>query len=339
MSSLLSNSELASRVQRRLDSLTKPRGSLGALEEIVLRIALIQGNEAPSVQRKALFVFCGDHGITEEGVSAYPSEVTAQMAANFVAGGAAINVLCRQAGIQTSIVDVGVKAAGLAGVIDRKVGPGTANFARTAAMTRSQLEQALAAGRQLAEDASQQFDLVGVGEMGIGNTTSASALLCAFTGCDPSEAAGPGAGLTPEQVSNKAGVIRRALELHRPDPSNGADTLAAVGGFEIAAMAGFLLGASATRLPVVLDGFISCSAALAARALDPRALETAFFSHRSAEPGHTRMLTALGASPSFDLGMRLGEGTGAALMMQVIDAAVALYRDMATFESAGVSGA
>ncbi len=300
--------------------LTKPPGSLGRLESLALQIGLIQGTDLPSIGRKAMAIFCADHGIVAEGVSPYPSEVTAQMVANFRAGGAAITVLCRHLGIEPVIVDMGV-------------GRPTRNFAREPAMTREEAERAIAAGMNQVSAG----DVLGAGEMGIGNSTSASALLSAFGGLDPAESAGRGTGLDEAGVAHKAEVIKRALELHRPDPRDPIGVLAALGGFEIAAIVGLILGAAKQRRVVVLDGFISCSAALVARVIAPPSLGYVVFSHRSAERGHRKMLEVLGAQPLFDLDMRLGEGTGAALGINLIEAAVKLYREMATFESAGVS--
>jgi nicotinate-nucleotide--dimethylbenzimidazole phosphoribosyltransferase len=312
--------ELEGRIRKRLDSLTKPQGSLGRLEELALQVGLIQGTDMPSVGRKAMLLFCADHGVVEEGVSPFPQEVTRQMVANFQAGGAAITVLCRQYGIDPVIVDMGV-------------GRPTRNFMREPAMSRVEAQRAIAAGREHAGDG----DLLGAGEMGIGNSTAAAALLCAFTGADPLDAAGRGTGLDDAGVARKAGVIARALALHRPDAKDALGVLAALGGFEIAAIAGLILGAAKKRRVVVLDGFISCSAALIVRAMKPAALDCVVYSHRSAERGHRRMLEALNARPLFDLDMRLGEGTGAAIGISVVEAAVRLYREMATFESAGVS--
>jgi len=312
--------ELERRIRRRLDSLTKPQGSLGRLEELALQVGLIQGTDMPSVGRKAMLLFCADHGVVEEGVSPFPQEVTRQMVANFRAGGAAITVLCRQYGIEPVIVDMGV-------------GKPTRNFAREPAMSRAEAEQAIEAGRAHATDG----DLLGAGEMGIGNSTTAAALLCAFTGIDPREAAGRGTGLDDAGVTRKADVIAGALALHRTGHLDPIGILAALGGFEIAAIVGLILGAAQKRRVVVLDGFISCSAALVVRALEPAALDCVVYSHRSAERGHRKMLESLNAQPLFDLDMRLGEGTGAAIGISLIEAAVYLYREMATFASAGVS--
>ena len=325
-------------MRQRLDSLTKPVGSLGRLEEIALRFALIRDEEMPSPARKGLYVFCGDHGIAEQGVSLYPQSVTRQMMRNFLDGGAAINVLCRRLQIRPLIVDMGVCGSAMRGAIDKKIRPSTSNFAVGPAMTREEAEQSIAAGRALAEEAVLDYDVVGLGEMGIGNTSSASAILSVYSGRTLYETAGPGAGLDSEGVRRKAEILEAALRLHQPDSADGLGVLAAVGGFEIGAIAGFILGASRLRLPVVLDGFPCCAAALIAKALAPDALSTVFFSHLSQEPAHQTMLDLLGAKPYFDLGLRLGEGTGAALMMGIIDAAVRLYREMATFAEAGVSG-
>jgi len=311
---------LEARIRRRLDSLTKPQGSLGRLEDLALQVGLIQGTDMPVVGRKAMLLFCADHGVVEEGVSPFPQEVTAQMVANFRAGGAAITVLCRQYGIKPVIVDMGV-------------GKPTRNFRREPAMSRAEALRAIEAGIAHAEDG----DLLGAGEMGIGNSTSAAALMCAFTGVDPHDVAGRGTGLDDAGVERKADVIARALALHRPDPADALGTLAALGGFEIAAIAGLILGAAQKRRVVVLDGFISCSAALVVRAMEPAALDCVVYSHRSAERGHRRMQEALGARPLLDLDMRLGEGSGAAIGISLVESAIRLYREMATFEGAGVS--
>ena len=312
--------ELERRIRLRLDSLTKPLGSLGRVEELALQVGLIQGTDMPVIDRKAMLLFCADHGVVEEGISPFPQEVTRQMVANFRAGGAAITVLCRQYGIEPVIVDMGV-------------GKPTRNFARESAMSRAEAEQAIEVGRAHAADGN----VVGAGEMGIGNSTAAAALLCGFTGIDPREAAGRGTGLDDAGVIRKADVIARALALHRPDPADAIGVLSALGGFEIAAIAGLILGAVQKRRVVVLDGFISCSAALVVRAMEPAALDYVIYSHRSAERGHRRMLEALNARPLLDLDMRLGEGTGAAIGISLIEASVRLYREMATFASAGVS--
>lgn len=311
-------------IRRRLDSLTKPPGSLGRLEELALQIGLIQQNAMPSIASKAMVIFCADHGVAEEGVSAYPAEVTRQMMANFQAGGAAINVLCRNFGIEPVIVDMGVAHP-------------TRNFTREPAMSREEALAAIETGRSYAQSSKLGPGIIGAGEMGIANSTAAAALLCAFTGVDPEEAAGRGTGLDDAGVARKIGALRKALQLHHPDPADPIGTLAALGGREIAAIAGLILAAAEHRTAVMLDGFISCSAALVARAIRPDALNNVLFAHRSAERGHRKMLEALGARPLLDLDMRLGEGSGAALGIAIVEAAVKLYREMATFSSAGVS--
>ncbi len=331
-----SNQTLEQEVRARLDSLTKPPGSLGRLEEIALRFALIRGELMPSAARKGMFIFCGDHGVTAEGVSAYPSEVTHHMIRNFVAGGAAINVLCRRLQISPTIVDVGVKGSLLANISDRRVAQGTMNFRREPAMSREQAETAIAIGEDHARSASRRLDMVGIGEMGIGNTACASAILSVYSGLPARQTVGPGTGLTPLQIEHKAAVVQDALNLHKPQASDPIGVLAAVGGFEVAAMAGFLVEASRRGLPVVLDGFITCAAALVARALKPDVMDNVFFGHRSTEPGHLMMLEMLQAQPIVDLEMRLGEGSGAAVAMSIIDMAVGLYREMATFAEAGI---
>jgi nicotinate-nucleotide--dimethylbenzimidazole phosphoribosyltransferase len=329
---------LENRVRQRLNSLTKPTGSLGRIEEIALRFALMREEEMPSPARKGLYVFCGDHGIVEQGVSRFPQAVTRQMIRNFIDGGAAINVLCRRLQIRPAIIDMGVCGPPIPGAIDKKIRAGTSNFVAGPAMTREEAERAVAIGRGLAEHAALDYDMVGLGEMGIGNTSCAAAILSIYSGRSPYETAGPGAGLDSQGVRKKAEIIEAALRLHAPEPADGIGVLAAVGGFEIGAIAGFILGASYQRLPVILDGFSCCAGALLARAIAPDALSTVFFSHISREPAHRLMLDVLDAQPYFDLGMRLGEGTGAALMIGIIDSAVRLYREMATFSEAGVSG-
>jgi nicotinate-nucleotide--dimethylbenzimidazole phosphoribosyltransferase len=312
--------ELETRLRARLDSLTKPPGSLGRLEELALQLGLIQATGMPRIGRKAMIVFCADHGVVEEGVSPYPGEVTRQMVANFRSGGAAINVLCRHGGIEPVIVDMGV-------------GKPTRNFTREPAMTRAEAEQALDIGFAYATRA----EILGAGEMGIGNTTSAAALFSAFSGIDALETAGRGTGLDDAGVARKVEVIRRALILHQPGPRDPIGVLAALGGFEIAAIAGLILGAASRRHVVMLDGFSTGAAAIVARAIAPASLDYVVFSHCSAERGHKKMLEFLNARPLLNLEMRLGEGSGAALGIGLLEAAVNLYCEMATFQSAGVS--
>lgn len=334
------NDRLAAEIQGHLDKLTKPRGSLGRLERIALQFGLARGTADLRPPRKALFVFCADHGVAEAGVSAYPREVTPQMVRNFVAGGAAINVLCRQFDIDPFVVDMGVDAelGDLKAVISRKVARGTRNFASGPAMTRAEAEQALGHGIRLARAAwLMNYGLAGIGEMGIANTTSAAAILAAFAGRDPDGITGSGTGVDEARRRHKVEVIRRALELHKPDPLDPIGILAAVGGFEIAGMAGFLLGAAAGRLPVAVDGFIASAAALVAARLAPVCIDYLIFSHQSSEPGHAVMLDLIGGCPLLKLDLRLGEGSGAALAINLVDTSLRLYREMATFDSARVS--
>ncbi|MBL8177254.1 MAG: nicotinate-nucleotide--dimethylbenzimidazole phosphoribosyltransferase [Bryobacterales bacterium] len=322
-------------MQKHLDSLTKPPGSLGRMEDMLLDYARLRELEPPPAPRAGAYLFCGDHGVVAEGVSAWPSEVTRQMAMNFVGGGAAISVMCRHYGIEPHVVDAGIAGEPVAGVLSRRVANGTANFARQPAMSRAEGLQALEVGTQLAAEAARRFDIVACGEMGIGNSTSAAALLCAYGEVDPAEAAGAGAGSDAAVVQQKVEVLRRALALHSSrDPM---DIATAFGGFEILAIAGMILGGARHRLPVVLDGFISCAAALVVQALDPAALRCVFYSHQSAEKGHRLMLQRLGARPCLDLDMRLGEGSGAALLIGLFQTACRIYHEMATFDGAGVA--
>jgi nicotinate-nucleotide--dimethylbenzimidazole phosphoribosyltransferase len=328
------------RAWARLDSLTKPPRSLGLLEEIAQRIAVLQRTERPAVPRKAIVLMAGDHGVTAQGVSPYPSEVTVQMIANFSAGGAAINQLAKHAGASVRVVDVGAANDLLLteGVVQARVANGTADMSEGPAMTR---EQALAAIRvgieQVAELAAQGLDLVGTGDMGIGNTTASSAITSVLTGMDAADVVGPGTGLDPAGVLHKIDVIRRAIAVNAPDPTDALDVLAKVGGLEIAGLAGVVIGAASLGIPVVSDGFISGAATLVALGIAPGARPWVFASHRSAEPGHRIVLRALGLRPVLELDMRLGEGTGGALAMEIIDAACAVMSGMATFAEAGVS--
>jgi nicotinate-nucleotide--dimethylbenzimidazole phosphoribosyltransferase len=327
--------ELRQTIQRRLDNLTKPPGSLGRLEDLALRYGMARGTADLRLDSKRMFVFCADHGIAAEGVSAYPAAVTVQMVRNFVRGGAAINVLCRRYGIETAIVDMGVAGPSEPGTIDRRIAAGTRSWLREPAMTREQAVRCVEAGIELAQDA----DVVGVGEMGIGNTTTAAALLSAFSGIDPGLAVGRGTGVTDAALGRKADVVRQGLALHVPDPRDPIGVLAAIGGFEIGGICGLLLGSAARRIPIVVDGFIAGAAVLVAQALAPQIRDYLFFAHLSAERGHARMMEFLGADPLFSLGMRLGEGTGAALAIDLLETSIRLYREMATFAEAAVSTA
>jgi nicotinate-nucleotide--dimethylbenzimidazole phosphoribosyltransferase len=332
----------AAAVQRRLDLKTKPRGSLGRLEELACALAAIQGTATPRAAAKAVVVMAGDHGVAAEGVSAFPQEVTAQMVANFAAGGAAISVLARHAGARVVIVDMGVKIPipGLTGVRDRRIGAGTRNLARGPAMTREEAERAIEVGIGVAgELADEGVQVLAIGEMGIGNTTPASALTAAFTGLPAAEVTGRGTGIDDAAHAHKVDVVNRALAVNRPDPTDPLGTLAALGGFEIAGLAGVVLGAAARRVPVVTDGFIASTAALAAASLAPRAADVILASHRSVEAGHRAVLRALGKEPLLHLDLRLGEGTGAALAFHLVEAAARVLDEMATFDGAGVTDA
>lgn len=334
-------SSLAVRVQDRLDHLTKPRGSLGRLEELALRCALITGQERPHLERKVLFVCCADHGVSDEGVSAYPRQVTAQMVYNFLRGGAAISVLARQLGVSVRVVDFGVDhefEPHLSGLLRRKIGRGTANFTHGPAMPTAAAVEAIEAGIVLATEAIKSgAQLLGVGEMGIGNTTAATALLAALSGRDPGELTGSGTGVDRDTRRKKAEVVRRALARNYPHPVDPLGCLARVGGYEIAGMVGIFLAGAAFRAPVVVDGFIATAAAWTAYALCPAAKAYFIFAHLSAEQGHACVLDMLRARPLLNLQMRLGEGTGAALGMSLVESSVRLLNEMATFDEAGVS--
>jgi nicotinate-nucleotide--dimethylbenzimidazole phosphoribosyltransferase len=332
---------IESAAQARLDSLTKPRGSLGVLEELARRVAMIQGQVPPHLGPKVLYVFAADHGITEEKVSAYPREVTAQMIYNFLNGGAAINVLARHYGVDMEIVDAGVDHdfAPSRGLRRCKIRRATANFSRGPAMTREEALGSVELGIRLAEEAAaKNVFLLGAGEMGIGNSTSAAAIFCALTGTSPAKAAGRGTGIDDETLAIKIAVIERGLAVNRPDWNDPLDVLAKLGGLEIGAMTGVALGAAARRIPMILDGFISGAAALLAQKFSPYVREFLFASHLSAERGHELMLKDLALAPLLDLSMRLGEGTGACLAAGLLEAAVKIMGEMATFESAGIKG-
>ncbi|MBI1736233.1 MAG: nicotinate-nucleotide--dimethylbenzimidazole phosphoribosyltransferase [Candidatus Rokubacteria bacterium] len=331
---------VAAVAQRRLDELTKPPGSLGRLEELAVRLAVVRG-AAPAVARPVIFTFAADHGVAAEGVSAYPQSVTGQMLENFLSGGAAINVLARQAGAELVVADFGVVGplGPRPGLLDRRRGRGTRNMAIGPAMEPGDAVAAIDDGARLCDDAiAAGADLVGTGEMGIANTTAASAITAVLTGADPSVVTGAGTGVDAAGFARKVAVIRRAIDVNRPDRADPLDVLAKVGGFEIAGLVGVILAAAARRVPVALDGFIAGAAALVAVRLAPAARETLLAAHRSAEPGHAVILSDLGLTPYLDLGMRLGEGTGAALFVHLARAAARISSEMATFKSAGVDG-
>ncbi|MGN9802670.1 nicotinate-nucleotide--dimethylbenzimidazole phosphoribosyltransferase [Micromonospora sp. L32] len=330
--------------------LTKPAGSLGALEELSVRLAGLAGACPPPLpEPAAVAIFAGDHGVHAQGVTPWPQEVTAQMIANFLAGGAVVNAFARQAGASVTVVDVGV-ATPLPvdpDATDPAVGPrlvaanvrrGTRDMTVTAALTRDEARAALETGIRIAGDlVDAGAGILLTGDMGIGNTTPSAALVAALTGTDPAEATGRGTGVDDETYRRKVGVVRTALDRHRPDPADPLGVLAAVGGLEHAALAGLILGAAARRVPVLLDGVIAASAALVAAALAPDAVGAMVAGHRSAEPGATVALRHLGLDPLIDLGLRLGEGTGALLALPVVTGAVRVLHEVATFDSAGVS--
>lgn len=330
------------RAWARLDSLTKPPRSLGRLEEIAAEVARVQGTDRPDVEKKVILLMAGDHGVVAEGVSAYPQDVTWQMVANFTGGGAAINQMAASVGAEVRVHDVGVARdlSDFPGIVHANVAHGTANMAQGPAMTREQCAQAVMVGVTAATLAAEEgVTLIGTGEMGIGNTTSAAALTSAYTHAKPKKVVGRGTGLDEDGVKHKAEVVKRSLENNDTENLDALGILAAVGGLEIAALAGVIIGAASNGVVVVSDGFISGAATLAAFRLCPNAREYVLPSHLSVEPGHEVLLDEMGLEPVFDLNMRLGEGTGAALAMGIIDAACRMMSGMATFGEAGVDEA
>jgi nicotinate-nucleotide--dimethylbenzimidazole phosphoribosyltransferase len=332
--------ELLQKAQAKLDNKTKPLGSLGRLEEFARRFAAISGTLDPDTTKKVIFTFAADHGVVEEGISAFPKEVTPQMVFNFLRGGAGINVLARHGGADVRVVDMGVDYdfGVLPGLIDRKITRGTANIAKGPAMTRQQALAALEAGITLANGCKEEgISMAGTGEMGIGNTTAASAIIAAISGLPVKQVTSRGTGINDAALSHKIKVIEQALLVNRPDPADALDVLTKVGGLEIAGIAGLIIGCAANRIPVVVDGFISTSGALIAAGLNPLVKDYLFAAHESVEIGHRYMLEHLAAEPMLDLRLRLGEGTGAALAMGLIEAGVKILKEMATFADAGVA--
>lgn len=326
----------------RLEQLTMPFWALGRLMDLAEDLAGMTGSTRPPVEKKTIVVMAGDHGVVAEGVSAYPQEVTWQMVANFVAGGASINALARQAGARVIVVDMGVAAdLGVLGeaVIDRKIGLGTANIAKGPAMSREEAVTAVEAGIGLARELGSSTQVFGTGEMGIGNTTPSSAIVAAVSGATAAEVTGRGTGLGDDQLRHKALVVEQALSINNVDPDDGLDLLAKLGGFEIGGLAGVILAAAAMHKPVVIDGLISTAAALVAQVLAPFSVDYMIAAHRSVERGHRVALDKLGKKPLLDMDLRLGEGTGAALAMNLVDAAVRVLTEVATFEEASVSHA
>ena len=324
----------------RLDSLTKPKKSLGYLEELAAKYVAIREEAKPVIGGKRVFVFVGDHKVVEEGVSAYPAEVTRLMVLNFVGGGAAINVLARRAGAEVEVIDIGMAEdpGESPGLIRKNVKCGAANIAKGPAMTIEEAEKAVKVGMERAAKAADDgVTVVVTGDMGIGNTTPAAALYAAYLGLPPSQLVGPGTGLDPEGVIHKVKVVERALDINRSMCNGPLETLAALGGLEIAGICGLCLGAASRRMAIAVDGFISTAGALAAMQLCPAAKDYMFFAHQSAEPGHRRFFESEGLRPVLDLGMRLGEGTGAVIALQILEDAVAIYNEMATFADAGIT--
>ena len=332
------------RAEARLNQLTMPHWALGDLMDLAVDLAGMTRSMHPPVARKCLVVMAGDHGVTAEGVSRYPAEVTTQMVHNIVRGGAGINALAHQAGAVVRVVDMGavddfadLVRAGT--IIAKKIGRGTANMVYGPAMTRTHAVMAVEAGIEVANLLAPEVDLFGTGEMGIGNTTPSTAIAAVLTGRPVAEVTGRGTGIDDDQLRHKISVVERALARNRPDPKDGLDVLAKVGGFEIGGIAGLILGAAAHRKPVLVDGFISTAGAMIACVLEPFVRDYIICAHRSVEPGHGALIDKLGRRPLLDLNLRLGEGTGAALAMNVVEAAVHVLTEVATFAEAGVSGA
>ncbi|MGG4108443.1 nicotinate-nucleotide--dimethylbenzimidazole phosphoribosyltransferase [Paenibacillus lautus] len=334
------NVEVQNETAAYLDTLTKPPGSLGKLEALAIQLAGITGNVKPSFTKKSVVVMAGDHGVCEEGVSAFPAEVTPQMVMNFLNGGAAVNVLARQAGADVHCVDIGV-AIELKDekLKSRNVGRGTANMAKGPAMTKAAALQSIVTGAEVAAElVSQGTQMFVTGEMGIGNTTPSAAIFSVLSGNQPSEVVGRGTGVTDERLLHKIRVVEQAIQVNRPHADDPLDVLAKVGGYEIGGLAGLILGAAAHGCPVIIDGFISSAAALVAKCICPDALSYMIASHVSHEQAHVLLLKELGLHPMLQMDMRLGEGTGGVLCLHLVEAACRIMHEMATFESAGISG-
>jgi len=334
------DSVVTKKAQERLDSLTKPLGSLGRLEELAKQICGITGKESPLLRNKVIFTFAGDHGVTEEGVSAYPKEVTAQMVYNFLRGGAGINVLAEHVGARVVVADMGV-AEDLKPQLElviKKINYGTKNIAKGPAMTRAEAIKSIEAGIEIFEaELKKGIDIIGTGDMGIGNTTPSSAITAVFTGSPLEDVTGRGTGIDDKGLKNKMQVIKKAIDINRPDPRDPIEVLSKVGGFEIGGLVGTILASASKKIPVVIDGFISGAAALIAYHLEPKVKDYMIASHCSVEKGHRIILNHIGLKPILDLDLRLGEGTGAALGINIIEAAIKILTKMATFKSANVS--
>ena len=332
------------RTQRRLDNLTKPQGSLGRLEELAKQVVAVTGEENPDIKDKVIFTMAGDHGVVEEGVSAFPQEVTPQMIYNFLRGGAGINVLARHVGARVVVVDMGIAVklithnSSLRTFIDKKIALGTKNMTKGPAMTRDEAVRSIEAGIEVfEEELARGIDIAGTGDMGIGKTTPSSAIVSCITGSRVEDVTGRGTGIDDKGLANKINVIKKALEVNNPDPNDGIDVLSKVGGFEIGGLAGVILASAAHRIPVVIDGFISGASALIAYKLEPKVKNYMIAAHSSVERGHAFALDFIGLRPLFNFHLRLGEGTGAALGMGIVEASIKVLTEMATFESAGVS--
>jgi len=326
--------------RKRQDSLTKPAGSLGRLEELSVQLAGIQSKAIPLIEKKAVIVMAADHGVAAKGTSAYPQEVTPQMVLNFLHGGAGINVIARKVGARVIIVDMGV--AGVLkkqpGLLSKRIANGTRDMSTGPATSLEEAARAIETGIEIViSEIEQGLDIVGTGDMGIGNTTASSAICAVMTGKTPAEVTGRGTGLDDSQLARKIEIINQALSVNKPDPSRPLEVLAKVGGFEIGGLAGVILGAASRRIPVVIDGFISGAAALIAVGLSPQAKDYLIAAHVSVEPGHRLLLKHLGLNPLLDLNLRLGEGTGAALGISLAETSALILAEMATFAEAGVS--
>ncbi|MFH1540926.1 MAG: nicotinate-nucleotide--dimethylbenzimidazole phosphoribosyltransferase [Elusimicrobiota bacterium] len=333
--------KLFKQTQKRLDNLTKPIGSLGRLEELACQVVAISGKEKPKLTKKVIFTLAGDHGVVEEGVSCFPKEVTLQMVYNFLRGGAGINVLARHVGAKVIVADCGVaeklKVESLE-FRDKKINYGTKNFTKGSAMTEDEAIKSVEAGIELIEEElSNKLDIIGTGDMGIANTTPSSAITSVICGVEVEKITGRGTGIDDKMLENKIAAIKKAIVLNKPNKDNAIDVLSKIGGFEIGGLAGVILAGAAYKIPVVIDGFISGAAALLAYTLQPTVAEYLIASHCSVEQGHKIILKHLGLKPILDLNLRLGEGTGAALAINIVEASVKILTEMATFENAGIS--
>ena len=338
------DSETRDKAKQRLEMLTMPHWALGDLMDLAIDIAGMCGSIKPQLKRKAIFTMAGDHGVTEEGVSKFPAEVTPQMVYNFVNGGAGINALANQAGAEVIVVDMGVNAnlselSEQGKILNKKIGFGTNNIAKGPAMSIANARKAVESGIEIALEYGKKFDLFGTGDMGIGNTTPSTAIAAVITGKELRDLTGRGTGLDDQQLEGKISAIEKALEVNKPDKNNGLEILATLGGYEIGGIAGLIIGGAMQRKPIVIDGFISTAGALIAYKIEPFVRDYLIFAHRSVEPGHKYMQEVLGCEkPLLDLNMRLGEGTGAALAMNIVEASCAVLTEVATFEEAAVAG-